>query len=765
MASIFLSYAREDAAKASALTDALHNATHTVWWDRHIRSGSEFAGAIEKALNESDAVVVLWSRSSIGSQWVRDEAAEGRDSGRLIPVLLDDSRPPMGFRQLQALDLSNWTGRGAPRQLGELLNAISEKAETSPAVHHAAVSAQTQVSFTPKFLGMIAAALIVLAGLAYLVATRSADSEPPTLAILPFADLSPQKDKGYFTEGLAEEILSLVAREPGIRVIGRSSSGLLQQGAADLPKMRKSLGVTHVLEGSARTVGEELRLSVRLVETATGTEVWAQDYQRQLSNVFVVQDEIGRAIADQLRGTLSRPRSKHKAEVTKPEIYTMYLQARSKMRDRKRGPIEEARRLATQVVAADPDYAPGHALLAELAFFSSADHYGTLAPTTAYRLARPHALRAIELAPNAPEGYAALGAIEQWEPSKAVGPLSHAVRLDPARAEVRLWLADAYSLLGRNMEALEHYRALEELEPLWQPSIALLTVSLVAAGEIDQARQIVDRFERRGGRAGEAAVLRGRFAEMSGDLSEAVKQVRLASRLDPQMTYAKMLLSWYYHMLGLQERAQATAAAEPLYTRLYLAGQQAALFDDLRKNALAWGQHDSDVAVAALSQARDWRALELLYDQWRRQPHEGCLVTYSGGVTAHRHASAMAPVNFAIALESRGRAHEASALLQCVKSSIARQSGGPIRHYSIGEPIAAFTQAQIFAIEGDRKKALQALGQAIDAGWRGWFTTNLSGYPALNSLQTSPEYRQLQGRLNRLIAADRAEVLSEAAAL
>ena len=131
MASVFLSYAREDAAKAKALATALEAAGHEVWWDRHIRGGSQFAGAIEQALTNAQAVLVLWSKASVHSPWVRDEASEGRDTDRLVPVVLDDSRPPIGFRQFQSIDFSGWSGKGTPKQLADLLNAIGDKASTA----------------------------------------------------------------------------------------------------------------------------------------------------------------------------------------------------------------------------------------------------------------------------------------------------------------------------------------------------------------------------------------------------------------------------------------------------------------------------------------------------------------------------------------------------------------------------------------------------------------------------------------------------------
>lgn len=124
MPSLFLSYVREDAASARALASLLEKAGHSVWWDRHIKGGAEYSREIESALRSAEKVVVLWSATSINSAWVRDEAAAGRDTGRLIPITLDRTEPPLGFRQYQAVDLSDWRGRGEPRKFEELLGAI-----------------------------------------------------------------------------------------------------------------------------------------------------------------------------------------------------------------------------------------------------------------------------------------------------------------------------------------------------------------------------------------------------------------------------------------------------------------------------------------------------------------------------------------------------------------------------------------------------------------------------------------------------------------
>lgn len=124
MASVFLSYDRDDAASARSLARALEQSGHSVWWDRHIKGGAQYSDEIEEALQRADAVVVLWSPASIKSAWVRDEAAAGRDSGRLVPVLVKKTDPPMGFRQYQTIDLTKWKGKIDTPSFGELLAAL-----------------------------------------------------------------------------------------------------------------------------------------------------------------------------------------------------------------------------------------------------------------------------------------------------------------------------------------------------------------------------------------------------------------------------------------------------------------------------------------------------------------------------------------------------------------------------------------------------------------------------------------------------------------
>ncbi len=757
MASVFLSYAREDAAKAKSLAGLLERAGHNVWWDRHIRSGSEFAGAIEEALKRADAVLVLWSEGSVRSSWVRDEAAEGRDSGRLVAAVLDGSRPPIGFRQFQSTDLSGWSGKGRPKAFADLLNAIGDKAPAPAEPQEVGESPRAATPQRSSAKRRVRAGVLAFAAIAALLFGTwlyldrgSASAETPTIAVLPFADLSPEGDKAYFADGVAEAILTMLAREPGLNVIGRTSSWQFKDRSADLAAIRKALGVTHVLEGSARTSGDQLRMSVRLVDASDGRQLWAEDYQRRMSNIFAVQDEIGRAVAQRLKGSLAAPLAQAQRQVTEVDTYTLYLAARAKMRERKQRSLEEALGLSKRVIAADPQYAPAYALYAETLWLLSDNIYGNIPRGQMQKLARPYAVRAIQLAPHSAEGYAALGAIQVWEkPEAAVEPLRRAISLDPARGELRLWLALAYGELGRNAEALEQYQAAVEMEPLWATPLLSYAPALAGGGRFDEALALLDRFERRGGSPSFATRIRADLYEMRGDYSEAVRLWRLAMKMDPETPQADRALAESYLVLGLHQQAEQITRNMHPYERLSASGDQESLLSEVRKAGSAiWTHPHPDIAIHALANRRDWRAIERLYDT---RPVGGQVVCGSPEFDV--------AFTLAMGLHRRGRSDEASTLIRCLRERLAKATRGPIRHLPDSD-IAAFN-SQILALEGNAQGAFRTLDRAIDRGFRTPHAAGLSSLPAFDTLRTEQEYRRLDVRLKQLIARERREVLQQ----
>lgn len=249
MASVFLSYDREDAARARSIALALEKAGHTVWWDLHIKGGAEYGKVIEQALAEADAVVVLWSTCSVDSAWVRDEAAAGRDSGRLIPVLLEPVNPPMGFRQYQNVDLTKWKGRGRPTQFRTLIEAVNAMAGNSTGA--ASITETEAPAARFRLSGGVGPAIAIFIALILLAIALVLWRPWGPKAAAPIVSVA-AADQGRVSRGLARDLLvklgSLQAVRPNAlqlveagRKLGAQSDLILEIGGSNGAKAEASL--------------------------------------------------------------------------------------------------------------------------------------------------------------------------------------------------------------------------------------------------------------------------------------------------------------------------------------------------------------------------------------------------------------------------------------------------------------------------------------------------------------------------------------------
>lgn len=756
MATVFLSYAREDARKAKALAESLEAAGHSVWWDRHIVGGSDYSKEIESSLLQSEVVVVLWSHAAIRSQWVRDEAATGRDDGRLVPVLLGEVEPPLGFRQLQSIPLSSWSGRGRPPNFELLLDAIAAHAPATTMATTEGGRAAPNSATRSRLITLALAALIGLLAAGGWFLWRNPPSalvgeEKISLAVLPFADLSPARDKSYFSEGVAEEILSTLANEPGLRVLGRTSARQIERNP-DPRSVRASLGITHILEGSMRTDGNQLRVNVRLVDTRDGTEIWHDEYHGQLGDVFAVQDQIAARVVQNLRGTFRRTQGRSSLPGT--ASFQDYLAARALTRTRSRVSLSKAMELAKKSIAADPNHAAAHALLAEL-YIHLSDRwtaYGTMPIAEARRLALPHAQEAIRLAPNLADGHAALGLIVPA--AESIKPLTRAMELDRSRAEPYIWLSTAMVELGRGDEALERARQAAAIEPLWAVPIHVVVQTLAASGRFDEALEVTKEFERRGGAKAQVHRLLAAVARWRGDLGEAAAHSRAALALDPNIPYLPALLSADYHLLGMQREALAVLPKELAFTQAVRTRKFARDFR-LSDAPRVWTAPDGQMVIHALGARRDWQSLVAIYAAAPADRELLCEdVRWPWPILA-------------LALQKSGRSAEARELLACIEKRLDLESRSHARLVYPLQPEASdleFRRATLLALKGDKARAIGWLSKAVDRGWVGRpFSTSLQDYPQFDVLKGDSRLDELQRKVDAKVAAERRQTLRTAA--
>lgn len=273
MADIFISYASEDRERVAPLVEHLQDAGFSIWWDRQLQGGTFFPEEIEDEVNKALIVLVAWSVESVKSHWVADEAELGRSAGKLIPLALDPINAPIGFRQIQTIDFSKWSG-----QNDGVFKALTSAIERIRAGSAAATPPKGQHSHLAAFA-------------------------PPSasIAVLPFVNMSADPEQDYFSDGISEELLNLFAKIKEAHVAARTSSFKFRGTDKDIREIGRALNVAHVLEGSVRKAGPQVRITAQLIQTETGYHLWSETYDRQLIDIFEIQDEISVAIVKALR--------------------------------------------------------------------------------------------------------------------------------------------------------------------------------------------------------------------------------------------------------------------------------------------------------------------------------------------------------------------------------------------------------------------------------------------------------------------------------
>lgn len=459
-----------------------------------------------------------------------EQVWEGRFvSEAVLTTAVRDLRRALGDDARQPRFIETAHGRGY-----RFLRALDAPGAAGPSETEAAPSVETPiVRARPPWLplALLGAAVLVLLAVVFIGPQAVAPAAPPptSIAVLPFEDISVAGDRGFFVDGLTEEILGALQGE-GLSVVSRTSSFAYRDRAGVTTRtIAQELGVGHVLEGSVRTTDTLVRVNVRLIEAATGRTQWNQSYERTLSvsNLLAIQDEIARAIVGELRAELN-PSAEERVSVSAAagtqnlHAYELYLHARSLFVTR--SDLARAVSLAREAVEADPNFAHGWELLAAASFSASGE------PTPEARDATNRALR---FNPNLSLAHALKGVMASFDPpydwNTSVRELERAIQLDPTNTTAIFWLAlqmhklgyldQAQTLLerclaldsaydrcrqhlvwvlharGRTDAAITHYRTLVRNDAEFNDAVLLL--AFMQRGDETEVRRIVDALEHR----------------------------------------------------------------------------------------------------------------------------------------------------------------------------------------------------------------------------------------------------------------------------
>ncbi|HYC09247.1 MAG TPA: TIR domain-containing protein [Steroidobacteraceae bacterium] len=545
---VFLSYASQDTEAARRICEALRATGVEVWFDQsELRGGDAWDHSIRRQIKTCALFIPVVSRHTRARDegYFRLEWKLAIDRSHLmaatktflLPVVIDDTRDddegvPERFREVQWTRLPEgltppaFAARVA-RLLAPLVGAASTAGPTAraaaaapvvvdaPAAPSGAAAAgiarATTSTSQPRLLwitltllvlaiGFVAADRFLLSRRALL--TAAAPSMPVreastvsdhSIAVLPFLDMSEKRDQEYFSDGLAEELLDLLAKTPGLHVIARTSSFYFKGKQATVPEIARTLGVANILEGSVRKSGNRLRITTQLVRADNGEHLWSETYDRDQEDVFKIQDDIARAVVAKLRLTLLGGGTPAADTVAvNPQAHNLYLQGRYVIGSDTAEDLAKAGSYFQKALDLEPAYAPAWAGLAHVALRQVANGYVPVAEGIAR--ADTAARKAVTLDPGFAGGYIELGLsrmMSSFDWTGAREAFDHALLLEPSNNEAQFSVAHLTMTLGNTTDSLNRFQQLLERDPLNLLQRRYVARMLYYAGRLDEAESII----------------------------------------------------------------------------------------------------------------------------------------------------------------------------------------------------------------------------------------------------------------------------------
>lgn len=643
---------------------------------------------------------------------------------------------------------------------------------------------------TAKRLDMITI-VIVLAALVFIIVDRlwlnpqlqypqvpemeSAHEPPPagepvsftqfdSIAVLPFANRSANPDDAFFVDGIHDDLLTHVSQISAVKVISRTSVMKYRNSTLSIPEIAEELQVSTVLEGGVQRAGEQVRINVQLIDARTDSHLWSNIYDRQLtaSNIFAIQSEIARAIAEALRINLSPEAQSRIADIPTNDLDALeaYFIGRQSMGTRTVADLEKAIMNFEKAVILDPEFA--------LAWVGKADTY--LLQAAYAGLPRDEMLakslaaaeQALRIDPNLGEAYASLAKQRDWagDEESAEAAFKKALALNPNYAPSFQWYGEMLRQMdGRITEALQLSRMAVELDPK----------SAIIMNDYAEVLESADRHEEALSHYEQAIEIEPKFATgyvkvgvlkalLHGRFDEAMLEFNKALEIDPESVHAIARVSWAYLSLGDPSQAETwrnrlyTLAAENNWysissnAELHIyRGEFAQAMEYVHKRLSQQPRDEWALTFLGHYELRNGNATEMLSRYERSLPE---LLGDDPGINKFNVVQA---VELALLLQETGEVTKARGLLD---RSLAVLPDKTWLSNSRSAPL----DARIYALLGDKEKAIQALRHATDQGWRVLWWYFLEQDPALQSLHGQFGYQALKEEIEQDMALQHARV-------
>jgi TolB-like protein/Tfp pilus assembly protein PilF len=540
---IFLSYNREDQAVAKRFAEAFEAAGFSVWWDVTLRSGEAYDAVTEEALRTAKAVVVLWSPRSVVSRWVRAEATMADRNRTLVPARIEACDLPIMFELTQTADLSQWHGEtGDPAWkafLGDVRRMVGARSEPAGPIPQAAVSSPSRGS-------------------------------RPSIAVLPFVNRSGVTADDVFADGMVEDVTVALSLSRRMKVIAASATATYRTGARDLRQIGSDLGVRYLLEGNVRRAADDLRVTAQLVEADDGDILWTQKFDRPITQLSALQEELATEVATQLGIEIERAEMEH--ALKKPGDITAWeavLRAEAGLTRQTRSSLEAALASAGRAIEIEPDYDAAYAVqaiaLAMLRDFRVGDE-----TELTQRLVEVVA-RLLALDSDDPVVLARIATALMYlgRHEDALPIAERAVSINPNLELPHVALGSVLIHQGRSDDAIAELRAAERLAPngIWYFASLSIRASLhMHAGQFEQALEATDQSLRI------RPIINGHLHRMiclerlgrGGEARDVMRRLREA---DPRLSWQAMekIASTEYAGFGADRHGEFVAILRQLW--------------------------------------------------------------------------------------------------------------------------------------------------------------------------------------------------------
>ncbi len=617
-AGIFLSYAREDADAVQRMAEALRQADVEVWFDQdELRGGDAWDQQIRNQIRTCALFLPIISAATqermegyfrrewkLGVERTHD-LADGVPF--ILPIAIDDTPESAAAVPAEFLRVQ-WT------RLPGALPTLEFVAQ----VKRVLAQPRRPVGTGIPFQGILATAQGAASAPGWSTPAAPAVNEK-SVAVLAFANMSHDPENEYFSDGISEELLNVLAKIPGLQVSARTSAFFFKGKNMPIPEIARALGVAHVVEGSVRKAGSRVRITAQLIDAANGFHLWSDTFDRELTDIFALQDEIAREIARNLQvklGTMAPT-----AHPVNPEAHGLVLEGRHYWKSRTAEGFARGEAAFRRAIELDPQFAPAHSGLAEVcvARASNLQHEGFGDAADEIRRARGASERAIQLDSSLAEPHAVLGFVLMFEGRLAESEVQfdQALALNPNSALAHSWHGLLQACQGRLDRVLTAYGKAGALDPLWLMNLHLSSVFLYEARRFEEALKVNERV---------AALRPGIFIPNLGDRAwilmalgrkaeaiEAARGVKERPELGPRLVADNRAIA-VLRLAGFEQEASDYAAElfkrwpPETYQRGFVLGALGR-FED----ALPFLERIPSMVVQALFWNTTW-------DPWREDP-------------------------------------------------------------------------------------------------------------------------------------------------